>query len=105
MVRLSPTELRSRFSELREHLNQWDPVGVLDDPEWPRDEYDCLVGPVLRLLEAGASAAEIATFLRGELRDHFGVDPGWRPPEPLAERIVTWYHERWPGSESVPRGD
>ena len=105
MVRLSRAELRLRFRELRALLDAWDPIGVLDDPDWPRGEYECLVGPVLRMLESGASAAALADFLRAEVRDHFGVDPAWRPPEPVAEGLVTWYRARWPGSEAVPRGD
>ena len=25
-------------------ISQWDPIGVMDDPEWPRDEYDSYIG-------------------------------------------------------------
>ena len=102
MVRLPRAELRIRFRELRDQLNTWDPLGVMDDPDWPRSEYECLVGPVLRRLEAGAAATEIAAFLRAEVRDHFEVDPEWRPPEPIAEQLVVWFQARWPGTEAAP---
>jgi hypothetical protein len=40
----------------------------MDDPAWPRDEYDCLVGPVLRHLEAGDAPEVIVAFLTSELK-------------------------------------
>jgi hypothetical protein len=54
-VPLSKRELRQRFSQLNALMCDWDPIGVMDDPNWPRDEYDCLVGPLLTLLQSGAS--------------------------------------------------
>ena len=51
MGALSKEQSRVRWAELRRLLCEWDPIGVMDDPEWPRDEYDCMIGPVLRLLE------------------------------------------------------
>jgi len=72
-MRSSKVELRERYRELRELVNRWDPIGVMDDPEWPRDEYECLVGPVLRRLEEGAPVSALAAFPRGELTDHFGL--------------------------------
>ena len=62
---------------LRALLNSWDPIGIMQHGA-PRDEYDCLIAPVLDLLEAGADAEGIARFLRAELGEHFGLDPGRR---------------------------
>lgn len=56
---LSKQELRQRFSQLNAVMCEWDPIGVMTDPNWPRDEYECLVGPLLTLLQSGASDAEI----------------------------------------------
>jgi hypothetical protein len=60
---ISKEQSRERWSGLRQLFCEWDPIGVMDDPEWPRDDYDCMVGPSLRMLEAGASAADIADYL------------------------------------------
>lgn len=43
-------------------LNEWDPVGVKDEPT-AQDEYDHYVPAILGLLERGASAAEIEQYL------------------------------------------
>jgi hypothetical protein len=83
-------------------VNAWDPIGVMDDPEWPRDEYECIVGPVLRRLEEGAGADDIGGFLTHELEHHFGLDPEPLQPHVLAEQLVRWYAERWPGSKALP---
>ncbi len=103
MLHLSRAELRERFRELRDLINAWDPIGVLDDPAWPRDEYEGLVGPVPRRLEAGDTPAQLAVYLRAEARDRFGLDPDGRPPEAAAARMVAWYRTRWPGTGPVPR--
>lgn len=60
---------------LREILNRWDPIGVVG-ADGPQDEYDCLIAPVLEHLGRGATPADLAAFLRHELVDHFGLDPG-----------------------------
>ena len=36
----------------------WDPIGVMSDPEWPRDEYDGYIGRVFELLTTGGSDKE-----------------------------------------------
>jgi hypothetical protein len=41
----------------------WDPIGVMADPEWPRDEYDGYIGRVFELLVTGGSDKEIVEYL------------------------------------------
>ncbi|MFG1791207.1 hypothetical protein [Nocardia sp. NPDC049149] len=77
---------------LRYLLNQWDPIGVADLVD---DEYECLVGPLLSRLNAGASRSEISKFLWSELDDHFGLNPYHAPDhygvDPLADQLVAWW--------------
>jgi hypothetical protein len=104
-MRLSRAELRQRYDELRALVNEWDPVGVMDDPSWPRDEYDCLVGPILRHLDNGASIGTITTFLNEVLAGHFGQPVPVERAEGWAREAREWYARRWPGSGSVPQAD
>ncbi|MEA5364423.1 hypothetical protein VA596_33170 [Amycolatopsis sp., V23-08] len=70
---------------LRYLLNQWDPIGVVDEVD---DEYDCLIAPLLSRLAAGGGRAEIGEFLWYELTDHFGLSD----PETLGtDRLVAWW--------------
>jgi hypothetical protein len=78
----------STEDDLRQLLNEWDPVGVADDVQ---DEYDCLLGPLLQRLGSGAGRTEIGGFLRHELEDHFGLDPLGLRPEAMAGRVMAWW--------------
>jgi len=84
--------------ELRALVGAWDPLSVFDDPTWPRDEYDCLLGPLLSRLQRGAPAEDISAFLGHELRDHFGIEP--RPGQPTAfvATLVAWFTAGGAGS-------
>lgn len=55
----------SRIADaIRDVLNRdWDPIGMMGDPEWPRDEYDSYIGDLYRYLARGESAAFIARHL------------------------------------------
>lgn len=85
---------RRKRDGLQRLVNAWDPLGVLGDPTWPRDEYDCLVGPLLSGLERGMSAEAIAAFLARELPDHFGIDPEPSQPAAFAALVVAWFAEQ-----------
>ena len=80
---------------LRELVWRWDPIGVSDDPEWPRDEYDCLVGPLMRLLEDQSPPPAIAAFLEHEVVEHFGLDPAVHDFGQLALEFRAWFEAEW----------
>jgi hypothetical protein len=95
MSPLSKSQSRERWSELRALFCDWDPIGVMSDPEWPRDEYDCMVGPVMRFLESGASEIEIAAYLHKEISEHFGLSAEHYDFPAIARRARSWFEERW----------
>jgi len=76
-------------------------VGCRHDPEttleilWPRDEYDCLLGPLLSRLEQGQSVPEIAAYLRAEISDYFGLSPSCCDFDQVACRLYEWYRTHW----------
>ncbi len=80
--------------ELRALLYEWDPVGVSEEPDWPRDEYDDLLEPLRERLAAGASAGELAVFLERHVREHIGLDPDADREERFADRLVGWWSAR-----------
>ena len=92
---LSKEQSRRRWSELRGLVCEWDPFGVMGDPTWPRDEYDCMLGPLLRLLESGASESDIDCYLRTEITEHFGLSPQNYDFASAATRIRSWFLEGW----------
>jgi hypothetical protein len=44
-------------------IQDWDPIGVMNDPEWPRDEYDSYIGQIYTMLARNESAEFIARHL------------------------------------------
>jgi len=78
--------------ELRYLLNRWDPIGVYDEAlDFPPDEYDCLLAPLLTRLARWDSRAELSEFLWREIEDHFGLDPVRCGTDMFADRLLAWY--------------
>ena len=44
-------------------LCEWDPIGVMDDPDWPRDEYDNYIPAITLQLDKNADDNELAKLL------------------------------------------
>lgn len=95
-MRLSKDQSRKRWRELRDAVNDWDPVGLIEIGA-PEDEYECLVGPLMRMLEAGCSREEIADYLNQHVPDHFGASK-IEGAERFAEGKVSWFSESWQGT-------
>jgi hypothetical protein len=60
----------------------------------PEDEYECLVGPLMRMLENDISPVEIASYLSRHIPDHFGVSPP-EGAQDFAEVISKWFLTHW----------
>jgi hypothetical protein len=71
-------------------MDEWDPIGARDIPS-AADEYDSYVGRVGRMLHGGASAKEIARYLRDVRIERMGLGPGHGPEEDVAAALVEWY--------------
>lgn len=80
--------LRYHMAELRHRMNLWDPLHLIASGA-PPDEYDCLTGPLARLLHEGRTVEEIAAYLERELHDHFGAAPAPGASRLFAEEILT----------------
>ena len=89
MAKLDKRSVLQRSRELRVLLNDWDPIGV--GSGGPDDEYDCLLWPVLRMLEDNAGVDTLTSFLTVELHDHFGVDGRFAAPNDSAFRSRKWF--------------
>lgn len=83
---------RKAQRELRDLLNQWDPIGVAGDADGGSiaNEYDCLRDSLISRLLSGADRGTIVEFLREELTDHFGMAPSLVTDE-LVDRVMAWW--------------
>jgi hypothetical protein len=75
--------LRRQEKEVRAALAAWDPI-----PGSPEDEYDCLIWPSIKRLDAGAERDDLADWLSDELRDHFGLASSRAETGPVAQRLL-----------------
>lgn len=96
--RLSKQESRQRWGEVRDLWNQFDPIGVMDDPEWPRDEYEAYCGRTLRLLEQDADTEELVRHLEWAVCDRMGLTLDRAEAERFAGRLRSWFQSRWSGT-------
>jgi len=75
----------------RVFVEVWDPIRVMDDPTWPRDEYDGYIGDVFELLVAGGSDQEIEEYLvRAEERMGMGRSNASHQQVVSALRGISW---------------
>jgi hypothetical protein len=93
-VSLTNDESRQRWRELQAILLDWDPLGVVEF-DCPPDEYDCLVGPLLCQLEAGAPTGDIRAYLSERLRDHFGLAFDQYDLSGIVHRVESWFARCW----------
>jgi len=97
-VRLTKELSRQRWSEMRDLWCEWDPIGVMSQDEWPRDEYDSYLGPTLRLLEADASADEIIKYLAFVEIEYIGMSDTVSASiqrQEFAQKLQNWYATKW----------
>jgi hypothetical protein len=64
----------------------------------PLDEYDCLLGPLMRHLEQGAPEAVISSYLEHEFSEHFGMGA-------LPERARAWFSKQWAGLDGLNKAE
>ncbi len=82
---------------MRDLWNEFDPIGVMDDPEWPRDEYEGYVGPTMRLLEQDAGVEEIIKCLEWAVCERMGLNLEQREAMQFACRLEDWFRRKWAG--------
>jgi hypothetical protein len=81
--------LVGRNGVLRVLSVDWDPIGFGE--LLPRDEYDCVAGPVGSMLRANASIGQIAAKLSEYRTGHFGLDASEPADQRAAREVVEWY--------------
>jgi hypothetical protein len=81
---------------LRELLNRWDPIDILDSvPNPPDDEYDRLLLPLAARLAAPRSRPELVSYLREQISATMGLDPDLVGVEAFVDRTLGWYADVW----------
>jgi hypothetical protein len=96
-MRLDKQASGRRWIDLQTRLNSWDPLGLIEMGA-PIDEYDCVLGPLMRRLESGDDPVSIAAFLDQEFVEHFGERVRDFGSKAFAEQSRQWFDEHWRGT-------
>lgn len=99
MRRLEKAESRQRRQELRDLWNKYDPIGVIDGPESPIDEYESYIGPCMRLLEQNADIKQIEAQVRAAL-ENMGLGDDDARIHLFASQMKKWFQAHWDNTES-----
>lgn len=75
-------------------FQQWDPIGVSDIPEAPRDEYSTYAQTILGMLANGDRAAAIASYLVNMEERHMGLTPNAARAQSVAQSLVHMWDVR-----------
>lgn len=76
-----------------EVLRKWDPIGVFQYPDWPRDEYDSYAVPLIRMLDAGASRREIVKWMKQTAIWTMGMSFNRRHSTQCAQELIEFWRE------------
>jgi hypothetical protein len=86
------------LAQLRSLWCEWDPIGVLEDPDWPRDEYDDYLRPTLKMLQSGAGVGTIAQYLNSVVGESLALgETGVMSANPIlfAAKLRDWFDAEW----------
>lgn len=92
---LDKDDSRRRWLELRDLWNAFDPIGVMDGPDSPQDEYEGYLGGCMRLLEQNAETGQLKAKVR-EAIDRMGLTVPDAEIERFALQMQDWYQVHWP---------
>jgi hypothetical protein len=81
--------LRRHEKDVRAVLSAWDPI-----PGSPEDEYDCLISPSIKRLDAGVERDDLVDWLTDEVRGHRGLAASRDETRPVAQRLLDLWAAR-----------
>ncbi len=84
-------QFRRREAALRDLWNAFDPIGVMDDPDWPRNEYDRYLPHTLRLLMDGAGTLAIADYVNSVVCEEMSLPGNSAAAYAFACELKTWF--------------
>ncbi len=71
-------------------LRRWDPIGVMVGEGSPEDEYDSYAPHIVTMLQAGASADDLAAHLQHVRTVVMGVPGNFENDLKCAQAILRW---------------
>ncbi|WP_172830230.1 hypothetical protein [Opitutus sp. GAS368] len=77
--------------KVMELLRKWDPIGVLQTPNAPKDEYDLYSADIVRLLDAGITEEQLSKHLNNIATQRMGLTRDISGDRPIARELVSYW--------------
>lgn len=90
-------QIRTELRALNDLLNDWDPIGVVDDQRRdgvPLSEYESYVPGILGLLQRGARDDQIAQHLFELATQQMGLTTTKKAQLQSARKICAWFRRK-----------
>ena len=71
-------------------INEWDPIGVGDEPE-AQDEYDCYIPGIIKKLQSSADSFKLTEYLQNIETVNMGLAPTPKRNKSVALLLVEIY--------------
>lgn len=81
---------KQNAKELNQILNEWD--FLLAVPDDVKDEYECLINPILNELNSGTTIPKLALKINNCVERHYGYCPS--KTAKYAKKIFTWWENK-----------
>lgn len=78
--------------KVMEVLRRWDPIGVISDTN--QDEYDAYSVPIVRMLDAGATADQVMDYMRWVVIERMEIGFDEPRSRSCAEELVAYWRTR-----------
>lgn len=78
--------------KVMELLRKWDPIGVISETN--QDEYDMYSYSIVRMLDSGITAIELAEHLNKIQLERMGLEPKGARDLSIAEELVAFW-KKW----------
>ncbi len=80
-------------AHVRQSLNEWDPIGIVNDADDDEYEYDSLISPLLHRLHARQSTEQLVAWLVSDVSKDFGLTFTGEGERRLVDSLQTWWAE------------
>ncbi len=85
-------DYKENATHLNDLLNEWDFIGVV--PLGAKDEYDCLIDPVLKILSEGKDETDLSAYLKLFIKEHFGMELDQKRVENFSNGVFNWWNTK-----------
>jgi hypothetical protein len=83
---------KESITTVSEILCEWDPIDLMRDPEWPRDEYDNYILAITLQLDKNRDENELANLLKAIANDYMCQSTNNDENLLIAKKLIKHWH-------------